>query len=421
MYATINEANEAIVQKIRDAKPFLVDVRPAHEMMPVFSEGKVLLHAGAPIAWADMTGPMQGAAVGAAIFEGWVKTDAEAKELLASGEVRFMPAHDANAVGPMAGITSAHMPVLVAENREHGNRAFCNSNEGIGKVLRYGAYSDEVIDKIRWRRDVLAPALSRALGAMPEGLGVFTLVAKAIGMGDEFHNRNIAASALFFKEIMPWILETGTPANEVKEIAIFLSQAEQYFLDIGMAAFKSVMDAARSIEEGSIVTAMARNGRDFAIRLSGTGNTWFTAPVDTPKGVFFAGYSQADANPDIGDSAITETFGVGGMVTVASPGIVRAVGAGGLAESVRLSNELSEIGFAVNQNFPVPAWDFRGITMGIDARKVVATGITPSINTGIAHKVPGIGQVGVGMAKAPLDCFIKAIEALSEKRAQASA
>jgi hypothetical protein len=419
MYATVTEANGAVVKKIKEAKPFLVDVRPAHEVIPVLSEGKVLLHAGAPIAWPDMTGPMYGAAIGAAIFEGWCKSEDEAKELLASKDMRFMSAHDAGAVGPMAGIMSAHMPVLVAENREHGNRAFCNTNEGIGKVLRFGGYSEEVINKVRWRRDVLGPALSKALRAMPEGLDVFALIAKAIGMGDEFHSRNIAASALFYKTIMPWVIGSDTPAKDIREIATFLSQAEQFFLDIGMVAFKSVMDAAHSVGDGSIVTAMARNGRDFGIRTSGTGNEWFTAPVDTPKGVFFGGYSQADANPDIGDSAITETFGVGGMVTVASPGIVRAVGAGGLAEAVRFSNELSEIGSDTHPAFPVPAWDFRGITIGIDIRKVVSTGITPFINTGISHKTPGIGQIGVGMAKVPLECFIKALEALGKKRAKA--
>lgn len=415
MYNSINEANAAVCEKIQNAKPFLVDVRPAKEVMPILATGKVLLHAGSPMNWADMTGPMQGAAIGAAIFEGWAKNDVEARELMGSSDVRFMPCHDQNAVGPMAGITTANMPVLVAENREHGNQAFCNPNEGVGRTLRNGAYGPEVIEKLHWRKNVLGPGLSKALKTMPEGINVSNIVAKAVGMGDEFHNRNIAATALFFQEIVPAIMESGIPQKDAKEIVVFLAQTEQFFLDIGMASFKAVMDAARTIQQGTVVTCMCRNGREYAIRISGMGDTWFTAPVETPRGTFFAGFSQADANPDIGDSAITECFGVGGMINVAAPGLMRAMGVGGLAEALRSSNEQAELAIGTNPGFPIPAWDFRGIPLGIDARKVVSTGITPWINTPIAHKEPGIGQIGVGMAFAPMECFVKALEALSAK------
>ncbi|MEH7123850.1 DUF1116 domain-containing protein [Bacillus sp. JJ1532] len=412
---SMDEANKAVIEKISGAAPFLVDVVPAKEKIKELNEGKVLLHAGPPIKWDDMTGPMQGSCIGAALFEGWASSDEEAIQMLANGEVTFIPCHHVNAVGPMGGITSANMPVFVVENRLDGNEAYCIMNEGIGKVLRFGAYSDEVINRLKWMQNVLGPTISRALKLTEDGLNLNVMIAKAITMGDEFHQRNIAASLIFLKEISPYIVQLDIEGKDLKDVIKFLADTDQFFLNIAMATSKAVMDGARQIQEGTVVTAMCRNGKDFGIRISGMGDEWFTAPVNTPQGLFFTGYSQDDANPDIGDSAITETFGVGGMAMIAAPGVTRFVGAGGFNDALTTSNEMMEICIDQNSNFTIPTWDFQGACLGIDARKVVETGIEPVINTGIAHKNAGVGQVGAGTVRAPKECFEKALEAYAIK------
>ncbi|GGF98129.1 DUF1116 domain-containing protein [Paenibacillus aceti] len=413
-YTTIDEANQAVIQKIVAGAPFLVDVVPAKTVVEELN-GRVLLHAGPPIQFEDMTGPMQGACVGACLFEGWAEDEQQAMTLLKQGEITFIPCHHVQAVGPMGGITSANMPVVVVENRTDGNRAYCTMNEGIGKVLRFGAYSDEVILRLKWMRDVLGPTLSRALSLTENGLNINVMIAKAITMGDEFHQRNIAASLVFLKEITPYILRTDLSEEHKSAVVEFLADTDQFFLNIAMATSKAVLDAARTIEHGTVVTAMSRNGQNFGIRISGMGDEWFTAPVNTPQGLFFTGYSQDMANPDIGDSAITEAFGVGGMAMVAAPGVTRFVGAGGFDDALATSNEMTEICIDHNPNFTIPTWNFQGTCLGIDARKVVETGITPVINTGIAHKEPGVGQIGAGTVRAPLACFEKALEAYALK------
>jgi hypothetical protein len=395
------------------AQPFLMDVIIAKDFIPEIN-GKVLLHAGPPIDWANMTNPMQGSCIGAVLFEGWAENEEGASKMLESGEIKFIPCHHVNAVGPMGGITSANMPLLVVKNKEDGKRAYCTMNEGIGKVLRFGAYDSEVVNRLKWMKNVLGPALSKALKLMDKGLNINVIVAKAITMGDEFHQRNIAASVLFLKEMMPYLLEADIPSDELKQVTKFLADTDQFFLNIMMATCKVVMDSARAIEEGSIVTALTRNGYEFGIRVSGLGDRWFTAPVNTPEGLFFSGYSQEDANPDMGDSAIIEAFGAGGMAMIAAPGVTRFVGAGGFNDAAAISEEMSEICISVNTNYSIPTWDFQGTCLGIDIRKVVETGITPIINTGIAHKKAGIGQIGAGTVRVPMGCFTKALEALAE-------
>lgn len=414
-YKSMDEANKAVIDKVTGSAPFLVDVVPAKEKIKELNEGKVILHAGPPIQWSDMTGPMQGSCIGAAIYEGWAASEDDAEKQLAGGEVKFIPCHHVNAVGPMGGITSANMPVFVVENRSEGNEAYCIMNEGIGKVLRFGANSQEVIDRLKWMQDILGPTIAKALALTEDGLNLNVIIAKAITMGDEFHQRNIAASLIFLKEISPYIVQLDMDANDRKDVIQFLADTDQFFLNIAMATGKAVMDAARTIQDGTVVTAMCRNGKDFGIRISGMGDEWFTAPVNTPQGLFFTGFSQEDANPDIGDSAITETFGVGGMAMIAAPGVTRFVGAGGFDDALATSNEMTEICVSQNSNFTIPTWDFQGACLGIDARKVVETGIEPIINTGIANKKAGMGQVGAGTVRAPKECFEKAIEAYAVK------
>ncbi len=415
MYKTVNEANAAVIERLKAARPHWVDVKTASDVIPELREGRTLLHAGSPITWERMTGPMQGAVLGAAKLEGWATTDEEATELAATGGIRFIPCHDVSAVGPMGGITSASMPVIVMENKVHGNFSYCNLNEGIGKVMRFGAYDEEVLNRHRWMIRTLGPVLSAALRTMPEGLDVTTLIAQAVTMGDEFHQRNIAASALLLRSLAVAVMKCGHPTEECQEVADFLARTDQFFLNVMMAYCKCVMDAGAVVGEGTIVTCMTRNGRDFGVRVAGTGKQWFTAPVNTPVGLFFTGYTQDDANPDIGDSAITETYGVGGASMVAAPGVTRFVGAGGFQDALRISDEMQEIYADSNPMLLIPGWDFQGAPMGLDIRRVVETGITPVINTGIAHKEAGIGQVGAGTVRAPLDCFVKAFEAAAEK------
>lgn len=414
LFKTIEDANQAVIDKVVQSTPFLLDVVPAKSVIPELSD-HMLLHAGPPINWEDMTDPMQGSCVGAVLFEEWAKDEKTAREMLSTGKVKFAPCHAYQAVGPMGGITSGNMPVVVVENKTDKNRAYCTMNEGIGAVLRFGAYSQEVIDRLVWMKTTLGPVLSKALKTMDEGLNLNVLIAKAIAMGDEFHQRNIAASLAFYKEVGPIITTLDISEQEKKEVSTFLADTDQFFLNIMMAATKAVMDAARTITEGTIVTAMCRNGKDFGIRISGMGDEWFTGPVNTPQGLYFAGYSGDDANTDIGDSAITETFGVGGMAMIAAPAVTRFVGTGGFYEALATSNEMSEICMSQNPNFPVPTWDFRGICLGIDARLVVESGITPVINTGIAHKKAGIGQIGAGTVQPPISCFEKAITAYAHK------
>lgn len=413
-YGSIAEANDAVTQKILEAQPFLIDVVPAKEVISQLND-QALLHSGPSTKWENMPHPMQGSCIGATLFEGWAKDEDEAQKMLEDGEIKFIPCHSVDAVGPMGGITTANMPVLVVENKADGKRAYCNMNEGIGKVLRFGAYGDEVINRLKWMQNTLGPALSKALKQLDGGLNASVIVSKAITMGDEFHQRNIAASVLFLKEIVPHLLTAGLPEKELQEVTKFLADTDQFFLNIMMATAKVTMDSARTIEEGSIITALSRNGHEFGIKVSGLGDQWFTAPVNTPDGLYFSGYNSDQACADMGDSAITEAYGVGGMATIAAPGVVRFVGTGGFDDALATSDEMREICIGNNPGLSIPTWDFQGACLGIDIRKVVETGITPIINTGIAHKTAGVGQIGAGTVRAPLGCFEKALEALADK------
>ncbi|OTO67673.1 MULTISPECIES: DUF1116 domain-containing protein [unclassified Enterococcus] len=407
----IGKENQQVMDKIKNAQPFLTDVVPAKNVIPELNDAqKTLLHAGPPITWEAMTGPMKGSVVGAAIFEGWAESEKEVLALVEAGEIRFIPCHHVHAVGPMGGITSANMPVFVVENRLDGSKGYCTMNEGIGKVLRFGAFSQEVVNRLNWMKDVLGPTLSGALKQSENGLNLSVLIARSITMGDEFHQRNFAASLNFLREIAPLIVCLEMDEKDKQEVMKFLADTDQFFLNIMMAAGKAIVDCARKEAKGTIVTTLTRNGVDFGVRIAETQDQWFTAPVNLPKGLYFTGFSEEDGNPDMGDSAITETVGVGGMAMVAAPGVTRFVGAGGFQDALSISNEMAEICVGQNPAWTIPTWDFRGTCLGIDIRKVVETGITPLINTGIAHKEAGIGQIGAGTVRAPLACFENALE-----------
>jgi len=415
MNTSLAQANAAVIERIRSARPHWLDVQPAGALISALREGKTLLHAGPPMRWQDMTGPMKGACIGACLFEGWAQDEQAALALLNGGRISFIPCHHVNAVGPMGGITSASMPMLVVENLTAGNRAYCNLNEGIGKVMRFGAYGEDVQARHRWMRDVLMPVLRGALQRMEQGIDLTAIMAQGITMGDEFHQRNIATSALLMRTLAPHIMRLEHDTAQLAQVMDFLAVTDQFFLNLAMACCKAAMDAGAQVRAGSIVTAMTRNGHEFGIRISGLGDRWFTAPVNTPQGLFFTGYDQSQANPDMGDSAITETFGIGGAAMIAAPGVTRFVGAGGMEAARAVSEEMAEIFLERNAQLQIPGWDFQGACLGLDVRRVVETGITPLINTGIAHNKAGIGQIGAGTVRAPLACFEQALEALAEE------
>ena len=341
MFTSVAQANDAVIERIRNARPHWLDVQPAGSLIGALNQNKTLLHAGPPMRWQEMTGPMKGACIGACLFEGWAQDEKTAHAMLEGGEITFIPCHHVNAVGPMGGITSPNMPMLVVENIAEGNRAYCNLNEGIGKVMRFGAYGEDVQQRLRWMRDVLMPVLSAALKQMERGIDLTAMMAQGITMGDEFHQRNIATSALLMRTLAPYLARLNHNKQQIAEVMDFLAITDQFFLNLAMAYCKAAMDSGAQIRAGSIVTAMTRNGNMFGIRVSGLGERWFTAPVNTPQGLFFTGFSQEQANPDMGDSAITETFGIGGAAMIAAPGVTRFVGAGGMEAAKSVSEEMA--------------------------------------------------------------------------------
>jgi hypothetical protein len=419
-YKSIDEANEAVAQKIISAQPTLVDVVAAKTVIPELDD-KLILHAGPPIAFEDMPDPVQGAAIGAALFEGWA-SDEDSARRVCSEEVRFAPNNDFRAVGAMGGILSGNLPVFVVENRTDGNRSYTTMHEGEGKVLRFGVYDESVGEHLKWMRDVLGVALSRALKLLPGGgLAVNPILAQAVAMGDEFHVRNTAASSLVYREIGPKLTQAGLAQEDLESVSEFLAGNINFFLTLAMASAKATLDAAATIRAGSVVTCLTRNGREFAIRVSGTGDRWFTGPEDKLDTLFFPGFTEEDACPDCGDSAILEAYGLGGPIAVAAPSVQQMVGTGegGFEDALATSEEQAEIMVAGNPDMPIPNWNFRGVPVGIDVRKVVATGIAPLITTAVMHKKAGIGMVGVGKVRASMPCFTAALEALSEARVPA--
>jgi hypothetical protein len=409
----IDQANTTAVNRMMEARPILKTVVAARDVIPGMKDN-LFLHAGPPIEWGRMSGPLRGAIIGAMLFEGLVSDETEAISMVERGEVEFDPCHHHGAVGPMAGVISASMKVYVVENAEHGNKSFSNLNEGYGKVLRYGAYSEDVLKKLRWMNDVLGSALADALD-QSNGIDMRALIAEALHMGDEGHNRNKAGSLIYLKLISPWIAKVLKDDAMESEVLQFIGDNALSVLNPVMAACKAMTDAAHGVECSTIVTTMARNGTDFGIRVSGLGEKqWFTAPAEIPVGLFFSGFTQDDANPDIGDSAITETAGIGGFAMATAPAIVTFVG-GTPKDAMNATLEMYEITFAESKFFTMPSLDFRGTPTGIDLRKVVELGITPRINTGIAHKNAGVGQVGAGLVRPPLKIFEDALVAFAEK------
>jgi hypothetical protein len=408
----IENANTEATGRMMEARPVVVGMGKALDVIPGMRED-LLLHAGPPITWERASGPMQGAITGALIFEGHAKNEAQAQALVESGTVALDPCHNHQSVGPMAGIISPSMSVYILENKTHGNKSFSNLNEGYGKVLRYGAYSQEVLDRLRWMEDVMAPVLGEAI-ILSEGIDMRALLAESLHMGDEGHNRNKAGSVLFTTKLAPFIATAAPNPAVASEIISTLGDNALSVLNPVMAACKAMVDAAQGIEGSTIVSVMARNGTDFGIRVSGLGDRWFTAPVDVPQGLYFPGFTAEDSSGDIGDSTITETAGIGGFAMASAPAIVKFV-SGTPKDAINATLEMYEICYTEHLYFTMPPLDFRGTPTGIDIRKVVETGITPRVNTGIAHKDAGVGQVGAGLVRPPMEMFQNALLAFAEE------
>ncbi len=409
----IEQSNTTAVQRMMDARPILKGAATARDVIPGMKDN-LFLHAGPPITWARMAGPMRGAVIGAAILEGMAKDETEATALVEKGAIEFAPNHEHSSVGPMAGVISPSMKVYIVENVTHGNKAYSNFNEGYGKVLRMGAYSEEVIKRLRWINGEFASVVGDAIEASGEGLDIRALIAEALHMGDESHNRNKAGSLLYLKWLAPLVAKVAQDSATESETLKFLGDNALSVLNPVMAACKAMADAAHNVEGSTLVSTMARNGTDFGLRVSGLGDRWFTAPAEVPKGLWFPGFTEADANPDIGDSTITETVGIGGFAMATAPAIVSFVGSTP-KEATHATLEMYEITAAEHKHFTIPALDFRGTPTGIDIRKVVEKGILPRVNTGIAHKQAGVGQVGAGLVRPPMAIFEEALVAFAEK------
>ncbi|MFQ5614980.1 MAG: DUF1116 domain-containing protein [Anaerolineales bacterium] len=408
----IESTNQTAVERMISARPILTGVAAARDVIPKMRDN-LLLHAGPPIEWKRMSGPMQGAVIGAILLEGLAKTKEEAVGMVKAGEIAFDPCHHHNTVGPMAGVTSASMKVYILENVTHGNKAYSNLNEGYGKVLRYGAYAPEVLEKLRWMNETMGPILADAL-AQTDGIDIRALLAESLHMGDEGHNRNKAGSLIFTRHLAPLIAK-GTGDNETEsKVLEFLGANALSVLNPVMAACKAMADAAHGVEGSTLVTTMARNGTDFGIRVSGLGDQWFTAPVEQPDGLYFPGYTSEDASGDIGDSTITETAGIGAFAMAAAPAIVTFI-SGTPQDALNATLEMYEITQAEHTAFTIPALDFRGTPVGIDIRKVIELGIPPRVNTGIAHREAGVGQVGAGLVRPPMAIFEAALVAYAER------
>lgn len=408
----IERANKEAVDRLLQAQPMIIGIGQAGIDIPRMTKNTIL-HAGPPITWDRMSEPLRGAIIGGLIYEGLATNEEEARILAASGKITFDSCHHHNAVGPMAGVVTYSMPVWKLQNKAFGNYAYCTLNEGLGKVLRFGAFSNEVIERLKWMERVLAPVLKEAL-EIKGAIDLKTIIAQILQMGDEGHNRNKAGTSLIFRELAPYITMTSF-SNEVKaEVLSFIDRNDHFFLNISMPACKCSLDPLKDIENSTIVYTMSRNGTDFGIRISGTGEQWFTAPCEKVQGLYFPGFDEEDANADIGDSCITETAGIGGFAMATAPAIVQFVG-GTPKDAINYTTSMYEITYTENNGFKLPNLNFKGTPTGIDFRKVIETQILPVINTGIACNRAGVGQVGAGIVHPPMKCFEDALEAYINK------
>jgi Protein of unknown function (DUF1116) len=404
MHTELHAAGDPAVAALAAARPLLVDVRPAGDVVPALAAGAVG-HAGPPIHPRAMCAPMRTALAVALAIEGRAPDAAAALDLLDAGAIDVRPNHDMGGVGPMSGAVTASMPVLVARDAATGREAWCPLNEGSGKVLRYGADGPEVVARLEWMRDVLGPALAGALREHGP-LDLLEVQARALELGDECHHRTEAGSRLTHDALAPWLPE---------DVRSFILNNGQFFLNLAMVSAKLAMVCAADVPESSLLTVIARNGVEVGIQLSGTGSQWFVGPAALPDPArLIDPYTLEDMNPDLGDSAIVEVYGLGALALSASPPAAPSVGlsfddAPGLMQRFRTIAAADHPELRLYEPAPVPA------ILGVDARLVVDTGIRPPVHTGIAHREPGVGQIGGGVTHPPFEAFEAAIEELDAR------
>ncbi|MDO5746048.1 MAG: DUF1116 domain-containing protein [Actinomycetaceae bacterium] len=409
-YKKVEVANKKVIERLQTADAVLTNIVPAWQVMDGF-EGKMILHAGPPIQWENMCGTMRGAMIGAVLYEGWAHNENTAVELLGSGEIKFKPTHDYRCVAPMAGVVTPSMSVMVVENTRYSVKAYSPLPLGGAHTLAMGAYDKKVINRLHWVNNDFSEVMSKALQTIGQ-CDIRSLMIQGLQMGDEMHNHTKASSLLWLKEFTPAIATQKTKAAVAS--LEFLCKYDNIFLNVAMAASKTMLLAANNIKHSSIITVLARNGVEFGIQVSGLGNQWFTAPSPYVNGVFFPGYGMQDADRDIGDSAITETLGFGALAGAASPLVSQIVGCSP-AKIFDITQEMYKITADKHDAFRIPALDFSGIPLGIDLRKVYHLGLTPYIDTAIAHRKSGKGQIGSGLASSPLGCFHTAYQRFMEE------
>lgn len=406
----INAANEEAARRMVESVPVWTDVRTAGETIPDMRRNSIL-HAGPPISWERMCVPQRNAVCGAVVHEGLASTLDEAAAMAAAGEIELAPCHHHRAVGSMCGVISFSMPVLVVRNKKFLNEAYCHIYEHPGREkLSYGAYNQRVATNLMWLQEVLAPTLGAVIRSLGE-LDIRSIIARALTMGDDCHSRNFASTAALVVEIAPEIARIG--GADAARILHFLKQCSQFALHLVMAACKATADAAAGIPASTVVTALARNGVETGIRVSGLEDRWFTGPAGEITGLYFSGFGPQDSVADIGDSAITETAGLGAFAHAASPALA-LVKSDTCRDALEFTDRMRAITVIENPNFPIPYLDSRGTPTGIDVRLVVDRRTAPIINTAAADKL-GRGQIGVGNATAPMQAFVDALRAFAEK------
>jgi len=411
----IDEANQKAIERIQNSTPMLVDIKPAIEAISGMKKNLILC-SGPPISWGQMCEPVKAAILGAIVYEDLAGDLAEAEQMVHREEVSFSSTHNHNAVAPMAGVVSASMPVFVVKNETYGNYSYSNMNEGVGQVktLRFGANSEEVITRLRWMRDKLGPMLKEVV-TMSNGINLKEIIAAAIRRGDECHNRNRCATDIFFQQAAINLLKSGYGKEDILPVLEFMLANPHFFLNMSMAASKVTMNSAHGIEYSTVVTVMATNGVQFGVRISGLGDEWFTAPApNQDQGKLFKGFTSEDANPVFGDSYISEPAGIGAFAMAASPAIAEFTG-GTPQYGIEITNQMYRITIAKHNTYRIPYLNYEGTPTGIDYRKVLELNIMPIVNTGLAHKKAGIGQIGAGTARAPRLCFEKAAAAFDKK------
>jgi hypothetical protein len=403
----IDAANRTAVERFEAAQPRAVTVARAGDVVPVLT-GRTLLHSGPPIAWERVCDPQRRAIEAACLFEGWAGDRAGARRLLEAGDVDLQPGNDHRHVGPMTGICSPSMPVWVVQDDAAGVQAFSTLNEGPGNTLWFGVGDDESVERLRFFRDTAAPLLARLLER--EGpIDVFGLAAQGLQMGDELHMRSQATGNLLVRKLV-----AGFAALGGEDVARFVAGNHHFFLNLTMAAARCASLAAADVEASSVVTLISRNGTDMAIQVAGMPGRWFTAPAAPVQDALLReGFTAADAALDIGDSAVIECIGLGGMAVAAAPAVAAFFG-GDASEAARRTEEMGAICVARSQRFRVPGLDFAGTPVGIDARRVVELDLAPQITTGVLHAHTGAGQIGAGIAHQPVEPFRAAAAALAE-------